>query len=138
QALECLDLRECGDSVVEIMSRCLQSECRQRCRLALRGLVVLTKDPAMVRRRQRLKLCWGKQSHGLGWASGAWAACCPHGLEKLVLRFFPLLQDNSHVQMLSIHLFCKVMELVVDEGKKPLKTIVCQILSPLLLHCHDE
>ena len=56
----------------------------------------------------------------------------------MLLRFFPLLQDNSHVQILSIHLFCKVMELVVDEGKKPLKTIVCQSLLPLLFHCHDE
>ena len=53
--------------------------------------------------------------------------------------FFPLLQDNSHVQVLSLDLFCKVMELVVDKGEKALKsTTVCQSLPPLFLHCHDE
>ncbi|KAM4789091.1 uncharacterized protein ACIQIH_002887 isoform 2-T2 [Cyanocitta cristata] len=47
-------------------------------------------------------------------------------------------KDNSHVQLLSIHLFSKVMELVVDEGKKPLKTIVNQSLYPLLIYWDDE
>ncbi|XP_039411480.1 uncharacterized protein LOC120410322 [Corvus cornix cornix] len=57
-------------------------------------------------------------------------------LAEVLLPLFD--NDNSHVQMLSMHLFCKVMELVVEKGKKPLKTIVCQILPPLLFHCHDE
>ena len=52
--------------------------------------------------------------------------------------FFPLLQDNSHVQVLSLDLFCKVMELVVDKGKKALKSTVCKSLPPLFFHCHDE
>ena len=60
------------------------------------------------------------------------------GFEQLVLSPFPFLQDNSHVQLISIHLFCKVMELVVDEGKKSLKTIVNKSLYPLLIYCHDE
>ncbi|XP_064252096.1 uncharacterized protein LOC135284494 [Passer domesticus] len=50
EVLECLDLRECADSILEIMSRHLRNECRQRRRLALRGLVVLSKDPSMARR----------------------------------------------------------------------------------------
>ncbi|XP_077037032.1 uncharacterized protein LOC129133391 isoform X2 [Agelaius phoeniceus] len=78
---------------MKIMSSCLQSKCRETCRLALGGLVVLSKDPSM---------------------------------------------DNSQVQVLSIYLFRKMMELVVDEGKKPLKTIVNQSLLPLFLHCHEE
>ncbi|XP_068854521.1 uncharacterized protein [Aphelocoma coerulescens] len=93
EVLKCLDLSKYGDSILEMMSRYLLSDCRQRCRLALRGLVVLSKDPTM---------------------------------------------DNSHVQLLSIHLFSKVMELVVDEGKKPLKTIVNQSLYPLLIYWDDE
>ncbi|KAF4805679.1 hypothetical protein TURU_000155 [Turdus rufiventris] len=93
EVLECLDLTKCGHSVLRILSRHLKSKYRERCRLALRGLVVLSKDPSL---------------------------------------------DNSHIQLLSIRIFCKVMELVVEEGKKALKTQVCQSLLPLFLHSHDE
>ncbi|CAN8173909.1 unnamed protein product [Coccothraustes coccothraustes] len=48
EVLEFLDLRECGGSVVKIMARYLHSKCRERHRLALRGLVVLSKDLSMV------------------------------------------------------------------------------------------
>lgn len=69
---------------------------------------------------------------------GLWALA-QVGLEKLVLRsHFLCHQDNSHVQLLSIHLFQKVMELVVKKGKKLLKTIVSQSLFPLLIRLHDE
>ncbi|XP_074405043.1 uncharacterized protein LOC141730520 [Zonotrichia albicollis] len=59
----------------------------------------------------------------------------PKLAEALLLLFE---HDNSHAQVLSIHLFCKVVELVVDEGKKPLKTIVSKSLYILLLYCHDK
>ena len=49
QIFDCLDLSEHGDSILEIMSRHLQSTCRERRRLVLRGLVVLSKDASMVR-----------------------------------------------------------------------------------------
>ena len=61
QVLDCLDLSECTDSILEILSRNLQSKSRERRRLALRGLVVLSKDPSMVRRGQWLQLHLGKQ-----------------------------------------------------------------------------
>ncbi|XP_039411418.1 maestro heat-like repeat-containing protein family member 6 isoform X1 [Corvus cornix cornix] len=58
---------------------------------------------------------------------------------KLAEALLPLFDnDDSHVQLLSIDLFFKVMDLVVDEGIKPLKRIVSQSLLPLLFHCHDE
>ncbi|XP_048151739.1 maestro heat-like repeat-containing protein family member 7 [Corvus hawaiiensis] len=44
-----LDWSRCGDSVLEIMSKNLRSECRERRRLALRGLVVLSKHPSMTK-----------------------------------------------------------------------------------------
>ncbi|XP_031950676.1 maestro heat-like repeat-containing protein family member 1 [Corvus moneduloides] len=152
ELLECLDLSKYGDSILETMSRYLLSECRQRCRLALRGLVVLSKDPAMARRMGSLSQ---RLVELLGDADGEVVrmslSVFMNVLEnkdilvssttalKLAEALLPLLDnDNSHVQILSIHLFCKVMELVVDEGKKPLKTIVCQSLLPLLFHCHDE
>lgn len=55
-----------------------------------------------------------------------------------MLRTSPFLQDNSHVQLLSIQLFSKVMELQVEEGGNPLTTIVSQSLLPLFLGWHHE
>ncbi|XP_027527149.1 maestro heat-like repeat-containing protein family member 6, partial [Neopelma chrysocephalum] len=46
--------------------------------------------------------------------------------------------DNIHVQVLSISLFRKVMELGVDESKELLKTQVVYSLLPLFFHCHNE
>ena len=65
QILDCLDLSECTDSILEIMSRNLQSKSSERRRLALRGLVALSKDPSMVRRGQQLQLHLGRQPLGL-------------------------------------------------------------------------
>ncbi|RMC18322.1 hypothetical protein DUI87_04205 [Hirundo rustica rustica] len=50
----------------------------------------------------------------------------------------PLFDHNSYVQLLSIRLFREVMELVIDKGKKALKTHVRQSLLPLFFHCHDQ
>ncbi|CAN8173923.1 unnamed protein product, partial [Coccothraustes coccothraustes] len=152
EVLEFLDLRECGGSVFKIMSRYLHSKCRERHRLALRGLVVLSKDLLMARR-----ICCLSPSllELLGDADGevvsmtlrvftnvlqhkdirVSSTTAPKLAEALLLLFD---HDNSHVQVLSIHLFCKVMELVVDEGKKPLKTIVNESLYVLVIYCHAE
>ncbi|XP_068856289.1 maestro heat-like repeat-containing protein family member 7 [Aphelocoma coerulescens] len=152
EVLECLDLRECGDSVLEIMSRYLLSECRQRCRLALRGLVVLSKDPAMARRMGSLSQ-WLVEllDDADGEVVRMSLSVFMNALEnkdilvssttapKLAEALLPLFEnDNSHVQLFSIHLFCKVMDLVVEEGKKPLKKIVSQSMLLLFLHCHEE
>ncbi|XP_068855614.1 maestro heat-like repeat-containing protein family member 7 [Aphelocoma coerulescens] len=152
EVLECLDLRECGDSVLEMMSRYLLSECRQRCRLALRGLVVLSKDPAMARRMgslsQRLvELLDDADGEVVRMSLSVFMNVLENKdilvssttAPKLAEALLPLFaNDNSHVQLLSIHLFSKVMELVVEEGKKPLKTIVNQSLYPLLIYGDDE
>ncbi|XP_068856119.1 maestro heat-like repeat-containing protein family member 7 [Aphelocoma coerulescens] len=152
EVLECLDLRECGDSVLEMMSRYLLSECRQRCRLALRGLVVLSKDPVMARRMgslsQRLvELLDDADGEVVRMSLSVFMNVLENKdilvssttAPKLAEALLPLFaNDNSHVQLLSIHLFSKVMELVVEEGKKPLKTIVNQSLYPLLIYGDDE
>ncbi|XP_052649528.1 uncharacterized protein LOC128144586 isoform X1 [Harpia harpyja] len=58
---------------------------------------------------------------------------------QLAERLQPLFDsDANHVQLLSMHLFRDVMELVAEEGKKPLKQHVHQSLIPLLCHLHDE
>ncbi|KAM4752001.1 maestro heat-like repeat-containing protein family member 7 [Cyanocitta cristata] len=152
EVLDCLDLRECGDSVLEMMSRYLLSECRQRCRLALRGLVVLSKDPAMARRmgslsQQLVELLGDEDGEVVRMSLSVFMNVLENKdilvssttAPKLAEALLPLFEnDNGHVQLLSIHLFSKVMELVVDEGKKPLKTIVNQSLYPLVIYWDDE
>ncbi|XP_064291584.1 uncharacterized protein LOC135309362 [Passer domesticus] len=54
--LECLDWNKCAHTVLKIMSSCLHSKCREQRRLALRGLVVLSKDPLMPSMASQLSL----------------------------------------------------------------------------------
>ncbi|XP_056368972.1 maestro heat-like repeat-containing protein family member 6 [Oenanthe melanoleuca] len=152
EVFECFNVIQYGDNILKIMSRYLQSECRERCHLALRGLVLLSKDPSMARR-----ICSLSQSllDLLGDADGevvGMTLCVfTNVLQdkdvlissttslKLAEALLMLLDnDNSHVQELSLDLFVKTMQLVVDEGKKPLMKILSQSLLPLFLHCHDE
>ncbi|XP_039926151.1 maestro heat-like repeat-containing protein family member 6 isoform X2 [Hirundo rustica] len=152
EVLECLDFTKCGDSVHEIASRHLQSECRERRRLALRGLVVLSKDPLMARR-----ICSLSQNllELLGDAEGDVVfltlrvftnllqnkniLVSSRTAPKLAEALLPLFDhDNGHVEVLSLDLFFKVMQLSADEAKKPLEKILSQSLLPLFLHCHDE
>ncbi|XP_066179378.1 maestro heat-like repeat-containing protein family member 6 [Sylvia atricapilla] len=152
EVLQYLDLTKCGDSVLEIMSRYLENECRERQRLALRGLLVLSEDPSMAIRMCSLSRCLVDL---LGDADGdviGMALCVFINLLKnkdilisstTALKLAEALQllfdhDNSHVQVLSLDLFFKLMDLVVDEGKMPLEKILSQSLLPLYLHCHDE
>ena len=65
QVLKCLDLMKYGHNVLKILSRYLQGKSSERRHLALRGLVMLSKNPSMVRRGQRLELHLGKQPLGL-------------------------------------------------------------------------
>uniref|UniRef100_A0A8C0U542 Maestro heat-like repeat-containing protein family member 1 n=1 Tax=Cyanistes caeruleus TaxID=156563 RepID=A0A8C0U542_CYACU len=152
EVLECLDLSKYGDGVLEIVSRHLQSECRQRRHLALRGLVVLSKDPSMATRmcslsRSLQKLLGDADGDIVGMTLRVFnnmlnnkdivisSSTAPKLAEALLLLFD---HDHSHVQLLSLDLFFKVMDLVVDEGKKPLEKILIQSLLPLYFHCHDE
>ncbi|XP_056351732.1 maestro heat-like repeat-containing protein family member 6 [Oenanthe melanoleuca] len=152
EVLDCLDLCGCRDGVLEMMSRYLQSECKERRRLALRGLVVLIKDTSMARRigmlSQRLVELLGDADGEVVRMSlsvfinvlhykGIMVSCTT--APRLAEALLPLIDhDNSHVRVLSIQLFQKVMDLVVDEGKKPTKRIVSESLLPLFLHCHEE
>ncbi|XP_064289589.1 uncharacterized protein LOC135308512 [Passer domesticus] len=152
EVLECLDLRECGGSVLKVLSRFLHSKCRVQRRLALKGLVVLNKDPSMARRMgslspRLLELLDDADGDVVSMTLRVFtnvlqhkdilisSTTAPQLAEALLLLFD---HENSHIQLLSIQLFRKVMELVVDEGKKPLKTIVNKSLYTLLIYSHDE
>ncbi|KAI1236940.1 hypothetical protein IHE44_0014157 [Lamprotornis superbus] len=152
KVLKCLDLTKCGDSVLKVMSRYLQNKCRERRLLALRGLVVLSKDPSMARKMcslspSLLELLGDADGEVIGMTLHVFAnvlqkkdilisSTTALKLAEALLELFD--HDNSQVQLLSIHLFYKVMELVVDEGKKSLNTVVHKSLYPLLIYCHDE
>ncbi|XP_074404935.1 uncharacterized protein LOC141730482 [Zonotrichia albicollis] len=152
EVLQCLDLSECGDSVLMVLARHLHSKCREQRRLALRGLVVVSKDPLMARRMcivsQRLvDVLADEDGEVVSMSLSVFtnvlqhkdilvsSTTAPKLAESLLLLFD---HDYSHVQVLSIELFSKVVELVVDEGKMPLKTIVDKSLYKLLIYCHDE
>ncbi|XP_023803980.1 uncharacterized protein LOC111945543, partial [Cyanistes caeruleus] len=152
EVLDCLDLRECGDSILEIMSMHLQNECRQRRRLALRGLMVLSKDPSMAIRmcslsQSLLELLGDADRDVLGMTLHVFtnmlknkdilisSTTAPKLAEALLLLFD---HDHSHVQLLSLDLFFNMMDLVMDEGKKPMEKILSQSLIPLFIHCYDE
>ncbi|XP_072777716.1 maestro heat-like repeat-containing protein family member 6 isoform X1 [Taeniopygia guttata] len=152
EVLECLDLSKCHGSALKTMSRYLSSECCHRHHLALRGLAVLTKDPRMARRmypmsQRLLELLGAPDIEVVSMSLRVFmnvlqhqnilvsSTTAPKLTEALLLLFD---NENSHVRLLSIQLFCKVMELVVDEGKKPLKTIVNKSLLALFIYCHDE
>ncbi|XP_027766244.1 uncharacterized protein LOC114072563, partial [Empidonax traillii] len=150
--LDCLDLRECGDRVLEIASRHLQSECPERRRLALRALVVLSKDRAMADGMRTLTkilmdVLLDADRELVGMALSVFInevedrdvlIYTPTALQlaEAVQTLFS--DDNIRVQLLSIHLFRKVMELVVDEGKPSLKKHVIQSLLPLFFQWHNE
>ncbi|XP_036261440.1 maestro heat-like repeat-containing protein family member 6 [Molothrus ater] len=152
ELLECLDLSQHGPSALAVVSRHLPSQCRDGLRLALRGLVVLSKEPSLAGGIRGLYQHLLQQLADPD-AEMVWMTLCalrdmlqdkdlkPPSVTALKLAE-PLLQhfenDNSHVRLLSIQLFCKVMELVEEEGENPPMTIVSQSLLPLFLHWHDE
>ncbi|XP_041891282.1 maestro heat-like repeat-containing protein family member 7 isoform X2 [Corvus kubaryi] len=152
EVLKCLDLRECGDSVVEVSSKYLQSERRQMRRLALRALLVLRDDPSVAERTWSLteslvKLLRENASDVVGMSIIVLSslltyngAPIPHPIAlQLAEALLPLFEnDDSQVQLLSMSVFRTLMSLVAEEGEKPLKTQVCRSLVPLFFHCHDE
>ncbi|XP_050195820.1 uncharacterized protein LOC126652755 [Myiozetetes cayanensis] len=152
EVLDCLDLRECGDRVLEIASRHLGSERPEMRRLALRALVVLSKDPVMADGMRTLTqilmdVLLDADRELVGMALSVFInevqdrdilISTPTALQLAVALQTLFSNDNIRVQLLSIHLFRKVMELVVEEGKQSLKTHVIQSLLPLFFQWHNE
>ncbi|XP_056352677.1 uncharacterized protein LOC130255725 [Oenanthe melanoleuca] len=152
EVLEFLYLSQWGDSILEIMARHLQSESREMRRLALRGLVVLSRDPSMNKRMHSLTdsladLLRDADEVIVQMTGGVLSALLLHRdlaipspiALRLAAALWPLLDsDNRHVQLLSIRLFQEVMRLVEEKGKKRLKMLVSKSLLPLFFHCHNE
>ncbi|XP_027766183.1 uncharacterized protein LOC114072497, partial [Empidonax traillii] len=148
EVLDCLDMTEWSESFLEILARHLWSECPERRRLALRGLVVLSKDPVMADRvwtltESLMDFLWDEDRELIVMALSVFInevqdrdtpISTPTALQ-LAEVLQPLFgYDNIHVQLLSIHLFRKVMELGVDKRKQH----VIQSLLPLFFYWQDE
>ncbi|KAJ7397504.1 hypothetical protein BTVI_134867 [Pitangus sulphuratus] len=167
EVLAYLDVRECGEDILELLSRHLWSECPEMRHQVLRGLVVLSKDPVMASRMsiliESLVLLLGDAYQEVVKNAITLVAFLfldedfqlPSptalqlvevlqplfdnvGLEKPGLKSFPFHQDDSSVQLPSILIFNGVLMLVKKEGEKPLKPHVQQSLLPLFFRCHDE
>ncbi|XP_027591028.2 maestro heat-like repeat-containing protein family member 6 [Pipra filicauda] len=153
EVLDYLDVSTCHDSVLQILARHLQSQCPERRRLALRGLLVLSVDPSMAKGICSLSehllelLCDGdgelvtmtlslfRNVLQDGENRNEFSSTAPRLAEALRPVFD---NDNSHVQLLSIRLFREVMDLLAEEGTEPWEMQVCQSLVPLFFRWHDE
>ncbi|XP_059716714.1 uncharacterized protein LOC132334630 [Haemorhous mexicanus] len=149
EVLDCLDLSECGEKVLEIFTSQLQSESTEMRRVVLRGLVVLTSmDPSMFNLTESLgKLLWDADEDivemtlivlSLLLLHKDLTIASPIALQLAEALWHLFDNENSHVQLLSIRLFQDVITLVVAKDKKALKKHVSESLLPLFFHCHDE
>ncbi|XP_027488919.1 maestro heat-like repeat family member 5 [Corapipo altera] len=152
EVLDYLDGSKCHDMVLPILSRNLRSQCPERQRLALRGLLVLAVDPSMAESicslsQHLLELLPDEDGELVVMTLSVfesvlrdediWAFIST--APKLAEALRPLFDnDNSHVQLLSIRLFREVMEVLAEEGTQLLETQVHQSLVPLFIHGHDE
>ncbi|XP_023802798.1 LOW QUALITY PROTEIN: uncharacterized protein LOC111944273, partial [Cyanistes caeruleus] len=148
---EYLDSSECSDSVVQVSSRCLQSECRERRHLALRALLKFIDHPSMAKKMWSLtetlmELLQDKDADIIGMSLIILSFIftykyivvpSPIALQ-LAEALLPLFDhENSQVQLLSIGLFQVTVDFL-GRGRNPLEMPVRQSLLPLFFHCHDE
>ncbi|XP_032547952.1 maestro heat-like repeat-containing protein family member 6 [Chiroxiphia lanceolata] len=153
EVLDYLDVSTCHDSVLQMLARHLQSQCPERRRLALRGLLVLSGDPSMAKgicslSEHLLELLRDGDGELVAMTLSTFLNVLQdekdrEGLSSTAPRLAEALRpvfdnDNSHVQLLSICLFQEVMDLLAEEGTEPWEMQVRQSLVPLFFHWHDE
>ncbi|XP_056352597.1 maestro heat-like repeat-containing protein family member 6 [Oenanthe melanoleuca] len=153
EVLECLDVTKYGASLIEIISKNLQSECRERRRLALRCLMVLgPMNPSTAKKIWNLteNLVDVLQENDsfmvrmtivvlryLFLYNGAPVrSSIALRLAEALLPLFD--SDDIQVQLGSITVFEEMIDLLMKEERKALKTHICQSLVPLFIYCHDE
>ncbi|XP_039243000.1 uncharacterized protein LOC114001969 isoform X6 [Pipra filicauda] len=164
EVLDCLDTRECGDRVLEILSRNLGSTNKKWRQLALRVLVALSQDPEMAKSiwslNESLLQLLGDADRDVVWMTLSvldnvlWSRLWTQ-LQKRVHSEDPLIStptalqlaealrplfdhDDSSVWEGSIVIFTLLMKLMERVGKRPLKPHVCLSLLPLYFHRYDE
>ncbi|XP_027580174.2 maestro heat-like repeat-containing protein family member 1 [Pipra filicauda] len=153
EVLNYFDVSAGHDSVLQILARHLQSQCPERRRLALRGLLVLSGDPSMAKSicslsEHLLELLRDGDGEMVAMTLSTFLNVLQDGdntdgFSSTALRLVEALRpvfdnDNSHVQLLSIRLFREVMEVLAEEGTEPWEMQVRQSLVPLFFRWHDE
>ncbi|XP_027590036.2 maestro heat-like repeat-containing protein family member 7 isoform X3 [Pipra filicauda] len=150
EVLHCLNPRQCGPSVLQIISRHLRSQCPERRRLALRGLVVLSRDPAMAKSMRSLsesllELLQDADTDAVQMTLSAFINVLHFQIVKIstptalkLLEALRPLFDNEHsqLQQLSMLLFWELME--ATERSKSLKPHVYLSLVPFYFNWHNE
>ncbi|NXC25175.1 MROH5 protein, partial [Campylorhamphus procurvoides] len=152
QFVNCLETEKLVDTILQLLSTHLQSDCKEMRRLVLRGLLTLCKNPLKAKRMHNLT---ESLMELLKDADGELVGLTLSVLSKVLLEkdipiaitialhlaeaLLPLFdKDTTQVRLLSIHLFGDVIVYVEKEEKKHLKTYVHQSLLPLFYHLHDE
>ncbi|XP_064240926.1 uncharacterized protein LOC135278299 [Passer domesticus] len=134
------------------MTKNLRSEDGERRHLALRGLVVLGKNPLMAEKMWSLteslvELLEENDSDVirmtillLRYLFLDNGTPIPSSLAlQLAEALLPLFdRDDSQVQLSSMMVFQEMLELLTEDGKHALKSPVHHSLLPLYFHCHDE
>ncbi|XP_056352282.1 maestro heat-like repeat-containing protein family member 6 [Oenanthe melanoleuca] len=152
EVLEYLDLSECSDNIMDVLSRHLNSEHAEIRRQVLRALLLLRDDPSLTKRMWNLteglvELLQDDDSDVVRmtiilisylFLDNGTSIPSPIALQlaEVLLPLFG--NDDSQVQLLSMFVFRTLMNFVGEEGKKALKTYMRQSLLPLFFHCHDE
>ncbi|XP_064495536.1 maestro heat-like repeat-containing protein family member 6 [Pseudopipra pipra] len=150
EVLHCLNPRQCGPSVLQIISRHLRSQCPERRRLTLRGLVVLSRDPAMAKSMRSLsesllELLQDADMDAVQMTLSAFINVLHFQIVKIssptalkLLEALRPLFDNEHsqLQQLSMLLFQELME--ATERSKSLKPHVYLSLVPFYFNWHNE
>ncbi|XP_053859999.1 uncharacterized protein LOC128822329 [Vidua macroura] len=152
EILPCLNVKQCGEHILQLFPVYLLRECRVMRLLVLRCLVVLCKRPSMASTMWALT---ESLTEVLKDEDGEVKGMTLSVLREMLLNrdvpiasslalqlveaLRPLIDnDMSRVQLLSINVFQAVMNLVEEEGKKPLERILRQSLFPLFRHLHDK
>ncbi|XP_061876157.1 maestro heat-like repeat-containing protein family member 6 [Colius striatus] len=144
------DMRVWDEDIMELMPSYLQSKCSLVRRLGLRVLISLFKrhvNMLRIRLRHLTELLKDEDGEVVRMALAAiiqilqdmMIPVCSMLALELAERLWPLFtHDNSHVQLLSLQLFQRVMVSVSKKERRLLKGQVQQSLGQLLCHLHDE
>ncbi|XP_064495779.1 maestro heat-like repeat-containing protein family member 7 [Pseudopipra pipra] len=110
EVLHCLNPRQFGPSVLQIISRHLRSQCPERRRLALRGLVVLSKAPSMAK-----------------------------SIRSLNESLLELLQDaDTDAVEMTLTVFINVLGLKIIQISSPIALKLLEVLRPLFDNEHSQ
>ncbi|NXL44764.1 MROH5 protein, partial [Podilymbus podiceps] len=152
EMLGCTDITEELDRALEIFPIYLQSQCLGMPSLVLRGILGLTERPNTAKKTLVLLPYVTEQLQSADSSVSALALTVLANMLQLLKRKMPSLitlglaeklqplfnDESDTVRELSIHLFQKVMGLVVGAEKKTMEKEVWDCLLPLLFHLHDQ